>query len=105
MTSRPSRPAPRSSPALLQQRTRQRLEQEQVSPEREIARMESRRETIQESRGTGALRLLLEAGLEGIHGPVAQLGDVEEAHRLALEVAAGARSARSWSMTTGLPPG
>ena len=53
--------------------------------------MESRRETIQESRGTGALRLLLEAGLEGIHGPVAQLGDVEEAHRLALEVAAGAR--------------
>ena len=75
----------------LQQRTRQRLEQEQVSLEREIARLESRRETLQESRGTGALRLLLEAGLDGIHGPVAQLGDVEERHRLALEVAAGAR--------------
>ena len=75
----------------LQQRTRQRLEQEQVTLEREIARLESRRETIQESRGTGALRLLLEAGLDGIHGPVAQLGEVEEAHRLALEVAAGAR--------------
>ncbi|MEY3964456.1 MAG: Chromosome partition protein Smc, partial [Cyanobacteriota bacterium] len=44
-----------------------------------------------ESRGTGALRLLLEAGLEGIHGPVAQLAEVEERHRLALEVAAGAR--------------
>ncbi|MFM8936184.1 MAG: AAA family ATPase, partial [Vulcanococcus sp.] len=56
----------------LQQRTRQRLEQEQVGLEREIARHESRRETLQESRGTGALRLLLEAGLEGIHGPVAQ---------------------------------
>ena len=75
----------------LQQRTRQRLEQEQGSLEREIARLESRRETLQESRGTGALRLLLEAGLDGIHGPVAQLGDVEERHRLALEVAAGAR--------------
>ena len=75
----------------LQQRTRQRLEQEQVGLEREIARLESRRETLQESRGTGALRLLLEAGLDGIHGPVAQLGDVEELHRLALEVAAGAR--------------
>ncbi|MFZ9318797.1 MAG: ATP-binding protein, partial [Vulcanococcus sp.] len=75
----------------LQQRTRQRLEQEQVSLEREIARLESRRETIQESRGTGALRLLLEAGLDGIHGPVAQLGEVEENVRLALEVAAGAR--------------
>jgi chromosome segregation protein len=75
----------------LQQRTRQRLEQEQVNLEREIARLESRRETLQESRGTGALRLLLEAGLDGIHGPVAQLGEVEELHRLALEVAAGAR--------------
>ena len=75
----------------LQQRTRSRLEQEQAQLEREIARLESRREALQESRGTGALRLLLEAGLEGIHGPVAQLGEVAEPHRLALEVAAGAR--------------
>ena len=75
----------------LQQRTRARLEQEQTNLEREIARHDSRRETLQESRGTGALRLLLEAGLEGIHGPVAQLGEVEERHRVALEVAAGAR--------------
>jgi chromosome segregation protein len=75
----------------LQQRTRSRLEQEQTALEREIARHDSRRETLQESRGTGALRLLLEAGLEGIHGPVAQLAEVEERHRVALEVAAGAR--------------
>ncbi len=75
----------------LQQRTRSRLEQEQAQLEREIARLESRREALQESRGTGALRLLLEAGLEGIHGPVAQLGEVGEPHRLAIEVAAGAR--------------
>jgi chromosome segregation protein len=75
----------------LQQRTRTRLEQEQTHLEREIARLDSRRDTLQESRGTGALRVLLEAGLEGIHGPVAQLGEVEERHRLALEVAAGAR--------------
>jgi len=75
----------------LQQRTRSRLEQEQTGLEREIARLDSRRETLQESRGTGALRLLLEAGLEGIHGPVAQLAEVEERHRVALEVAAGAR--------------
>ena len=56
--------------------------------------MDSRRETLQESRGTGALRLLLESGLEGIHGPVAQLGEVEERHRVALEVAAGGRLAQ-----------
>ncbi|MCB4407933.1 chromosome segregation protein SMC [Synechococcus sp. MU1642] len=75
----------------IQQRTRSRLEQEQTRLEREIARVESRRDALQESRGTGALRLLLEAGLDGIHGPVAQLGEVENRHRLALEVAAGAR--------------
>ena len=75
----------------LQQRTRLRLEQEQTQLERDIARLDSRRETLQESRGTGALRLLLESGLEGIHGPVAQLGDVDDRHRVALEVAAGAR--------------
>ena len=75
----------------IQQRTRSRLEQEQARLERDIARLDSRREALQESRGTGALRLLLESGLEGIHGPVAQLGEVEDRHRLALEVAAGAR--------------
>ena len=78
----------------LQQRTRSRLEQEQSQLEREIARLDSRRETLQESRGTGALRVLLEAGLEGIHGPVAQLAEVEDRHRLALEVAAGGRLAQ-----------
>ena len=70
----------------LQQRTRSRLEQEQAALEREIARLDSRRDTLQESRGTGALRLLLESGLEGIHGPVAQLGEVDERHRIALEI-------------------
>ncbi len=75
----------------IQQRTRSRLEQEQTRLEREIAKLESRREALHESRGTGALRLLLESGLDGIHGPVAQLGEVAEKHRLALEVAAGAR--------------
>ena len=78
----------------LQQRTRSRLEQEQTSLERDIARLDSRRETLQESRGTGALRVLLESGLEGLHGPVAQLGEVEERHRIALEVAAGGRLAQ-----------
>ncbi len=78
----------------LQQRTRSRLEQEQTGLERDIARLDSRRETLQESRGTGALRVLLESGLEGIHGPVAQLGEVEERHRIALDVAAGGRLAQ-----------
>ncbi len=75
----------------IQERTRNRMELEQTKLEKEIARLESRRETIQESRGTGALRILLESGLDGIHGPVAKLGEVEDSYRQALEVAAGAR--------------
>ena len=75
----------------VQERTRYRLEQEQSRLEKESARLESRRETLQESRGTGALSLLLESGLDGIHGPVAQLGEVDDLYRLALEVAAGGR--------------
>ena len=78
----------------IQQRTRHRLEQEQTRLEKDIARLESRREALQESRGTGALRLILEAGLEGIHGPVAHLAEVKSSHRLALEVAAGNRLAQ-----------
>ena len=76
---------------VLLQRSRQRLEREQARLEQDLAKLESRREVLQESRGTGALRLILESGLSGIHGPVARLGEVAPPHRLALEVAAGAR--------------
>ncbi len=72
-------------------KTRSRMEDEQSKLEKNLARLESRKETIQESRGTGSLKVLLESGLQGIHGPVAQLGQVEEKYRLALEVAAGGR--------------
>ena len=75
----------------LLQRSRCRLERDQVQLEQDLAKLESRREALQESRGTGALRLILESGLPGIHGPVARLGEVNPAHHLALEVAAGAR--------------
>ena len=75
----------------IQERTRNRLEKEQVKLQNDIARLESRKEMISESRGTNAITLLLESGLEGIHGPVANLGEVEDCYRIALEVAAGAR--------------
>ncbi len=81
----------KSEELSIQQRTRIRLEKDQARMEKEIASLESRKETLLESRGTGALRLLLASGLEGIHGPVAQLAEVDDHHRLALEVAAGAR--------------
>ena len=75
----------------LQERTRFRLEKEQSKIQNDIARLESRQEAIYESRGTSALTLLLKSGLEGIHGTVANLGEVENRYRIALEVAAGGR--------------
>lgn len=78
----------------LQRRTRQRLEREQQGLGQQIARAESRRATLQEQRGTTALRTLLASGLEGVHGPVAQLAEVNGGLRLALEVAAGGRLAQ-----------
>ena len=78
----------------IQERTKHRLEKEQVKLQNDIARLESRKEIISESRGTNAITLLLKSGIEGIHGPVANLGEVEDRYRIALEVAAGARLAQ-----------
>ena len=80
-----------ASEKSIQERTKYRLEKEQAKLENDIARLESRKEIIYESRGTSALTLLLESGIDGIHGPVANLGEVEDRYRIALEVAAGSR--------------
>ena len=72
-------------------KTKLRLNNEQLKLEKDLSRLESRKEALNETRGSYALRILLEAGLEGIHGYVAQLGEVSEKHRYALEIAAGNR--------------
>jgi len=72
-------------------KTISRLSNERLKLEKDLSRFESRREALNETRGSYALRILLEAGLEGIHGYVAQLGDVSEKYRYALEIAAGNR--------------
>ena len=75
----------------LLNKTKIRLNNEQLSLEKDLSRSESRKEALNETRGSYALRILLEAGLEGIHGYVAQLGEVNEKHKYALEIAAGNR--------------
>ncbi len=75
----------------LLNKTKLRLNNEQLRLEKDLSRFESRKEALNESRGSHALRILLEAGLEGIHGYVAQLGNVSEKNRYALEIAAGNR--------------
>ncbi len=75
----------------LLNKTKLRLNNEQLRLEKDVSRCESRKEALNETRGSYALRVLLEAGLEGIHGYVAQLGEVNEKNRYALEIAAGNR--------------
>jgi len=75
----------------LLNKTKLRLNNEQLRLEKDLSRFESRKEALNESRGSYALRVLLEAGLDGIHGYVAQLGEVSEKNRYALEIAAGNR--------------
>ena len=75
----------------LLNKTKLRLNNEQLRLEKDLSKFESRKEAINETRGSFALRVLLEAGLEGIHGYVAQLGEVSERNRYALEIAAGNR--------------
>ncbi len=72
-------------------KTKLRLNNEQLRLEKDLSRCESRKEALNETRGSYALRILLEAGLEGIHGYVAQLAAVNEKHRYALEIAGGNR--------------
>ncbi len=72
-------------------KTTDRLAYQKLKLEKDLSKHESRKETLNETRGSFALRILLEAGLEGIHGYVAQLGEVKEKYRYALEIAAGSR--------------
>ena len=75
----------------LQQQTQTRLIQEQRDKQRQLDKLEAQAQALQESQGTQATKLLIQSGLPGICGLVAQLGRVEPRFQLALEVSAGAR--------------
>ncbi|MBE9141313.1 AAA family ATPase, partial [Nodosilinea sp. LEGE 07088] len=75
----------------VQRDTQTRLLKEQRDKQRELDKLEAQTQAMQESQGTHATKLLLESGIAGIDGLVAQLGKVEPKFQLALEIAAGAR--------------
>jgi chromosome segregation protein len=75
----------------VQRDTQTRLLKEQRDKQRELDKLEAQTQAMQESQGTHATRLLLDSGLAGISGLVAQLGKVEPKFQRALEIAAGAR--------------
>lgn len=75
----------------VQQETQTRLIQEQRDKQRQLDKLEAQTQAMQESQGTRATNVILETGLPGICGLVAQLGRVDPRYQLALEIAAGGR--------------
>ncbi|MCT7951509.1 chromosome segregation protein SMC [Ancylothrix sp. C2] len=74
-----------------QQETQKRLLNEQREKQRQLDKLEAQAQAMQEASGTGATQVIVQAGLKGLCGLVAQLGKVEQRYRLALEIAAGGR--------------
>ena len=72
-----------------QQETQKRLLNEQREKQRQLDKLEAQAQAMQEASGTGATQVIIQAGLKGVCGLVAQLGRVEQRYRLALEIAAG----------------
>jgi len=77
----------------LQQETQTRLLEEQRERQRKLDKLEAQAQAIQETTGTAATKVIVQSGISGICGLVAQLGRVEPRYQLALETAAGARMA------------
>lgn len=75
----------------LQRETQTRLTKEQRDKQRHLDKLEAQAQALQESQGTNATKVLLDSGMQGICGLVAQLGRVDPRYQTALEVAAGAR--------------
>lgn len=71
--------------------TQTRLVKEQRDKQRQLDKLEAQAQALQESQGTRATQLLLDSGMKGIEGLVAQLGRVDPRYQLALEIAAGGR--------------
>ncbi len=71
--------------------TLDRLTQEQRAKHRQLDKLEAQAQATQEVQGTKASQVILEAGIAGVCGLVAQLGAVDPKFQLALETAAGGR--------------
>ena len=75
----------------IQKETQTRLLEEQRERQRKLDKLEAQAQAIQEASGTLATKVIMQSGLTGICGLVAQLGRVEPRYQLALEIAAGTR--------------
>lgn len=74
-----------------QKETQNRLLREQIEKQRQLDKLEAQEEAQQEVQGTHATHIIRRAKLAGVHGLVAQLGQVDPHYQVALEIAAGGR--------------
>ncbi len=77
--------------ALSDLTTQRRLEKERTEKSRELDRIETQRQVWREAEGSRATQEVLGSRLQGVCGLISQLGRVEPAYQMALEVAAGGR--------------
>jgi chromosome segregation protein len=75
----------------LNQDTINRLQVEQREKQRQLDKLEATKQAQQEAQGTYASKIILNSDLPGVCGLVAQLGEVDSAYQLALEISAGSR--------------
>ncbi len=75
----------------IQKDTQTRLLQEQRDKQRQLDKLEAQTQAVREAQGTHATQVIMKMNLDGVHGLVADLGQVQPRFQLALEVAAGGR--------------
>ncbi|NJN23681.1 MAG: chromosome segregation protein SMC [Acaryochloridaceae cyanobacterium RL_2_7] len=73
------------------QQTLERLFKEQRDKQRQLDKLEAQDQAQQEAQGTYASKVILNSGIRGVCGLVANLGRVEPQYQVALETAAGNR--------------
>ncbi len=71
--------------------THQRLQTELHLKQRELDKLETRRQVLQDTQGSRATQMVLSAQLPGVCGLVAQLAQVDPQYQTAIEIAAGSR--------------
>jgi chromosome segregation protein len=75
----------------IQKDTQTRLLQEQREKQRKLDKLEAQTQAVREAQGTHATQVIMKMGMSGVHGLVADLGQVEPRFQQALSVAAGGR--------------
>ncbi|MBE9031555.1 chromosome segregation protein SMC [filamentous cyanobacterium LEGE 11480] len=75
----------------IQKDTQTRLLHEQREKQRKLDKLEAQTQAVREAQGTHATQVIMKMGMDGVHGLVADLGQVEPRFQQALSVAAGGR--------------